>query len=48
LPLPPPTATATVSACVEMMLDEDGVAVTVGVIKAGVVTVIEFVPVALL
>jgi hypothetical protein len=46
--LPPVTATITDNACVAVMLDEPGVTVTVGVIKAGDVTVTVFDPVALL
>jgi hypothetical protein len=38
----------TVSACAVVMLDADGVAVTVGVVLAGTVTLTEFDPFALL
>jgi hypothetical protein len=48
LPVPPLTAIATVNACPVVMLDEDGVTVTVGVVFAEAVTVTEVVPVALL
>jgi hypothetical protein len=44
LPIPPLTATVTVSACVRVILDEDGVTVTVGVINVGAVTVTEAAP----
>jgi hypothetical protein len=44
----PLTATVTVNGCAVVMLDADGVTVTVGVVFAGLVTVIEPVPVALL
>ena len=47
LPLPPFTETVTVSGCAVVMLEADGVTVTVGVDLAWV-TVTEFVPVALL
>ena len=46
--LPPLTATVTVSGCVVVMLDADGVTVTVGVVLAGVVTVTVADPEALL
>ena len=46
--LPPLTATETDRACVVVMFDEDGVTVTVGVVFAGVLTVTEAEPVALL
>ena len=39
---------ASVNACAVVMLDEDGVTTTVGVVFAGVVTVTEFDPEALL
>jgi intracellular sulfur oxidation DsrE/DsrF family protein len=42
------TATVTVRACAVVMLDEDGLTDTVGVVFAGVVTVTEFEPAALL
>jgi hypothetical protein len=48
LPVPPLTATVTLSACAVVMLEADGVTVTVGVVFAGAVTVTEFDPVALL
>jgi hypothetical protein len=48
LPVPPLTATATVRGCAVVMLEEDGVTVTVGVIFAGVVTVTVADPEALL
>jgi hypothetical protein len=48
LPVPPLTETVTVSGWAVVMLDAVGVSVTVGVVLAGVVTVSEFVPVALL
>ena len=44
----PLTATVTVRACAVVMLDADGVTITVGVVFKGVVTVTEFDPVALL
>jgi hypothetical protein len=47
LPLPPLTATITVKACAVVMLDAEGVTVTVGVVFGGVVTVTELVPVEL-
>ena len=46
LPVPPFTATVTVKACAVVMLDADGVTVTVGVILGATVT--EFDPVAVL
>jgi hypothetical protein len=48
LPAPPLTATVTVNACAVVMLDADGVTVTVGVIFAGLVTATVADPVALL
>jgi hypothetical protein len=47
LPLPPPTATVTVNPWVIEILDEDGVTETIGVVGAGVVTVIEADPILL-
>jgi hypothetical protein len=38
LPVPPLTATVTVSACAVVMLDEDGFTVTDGAVAPGVVT----------
>jgi hypothetical protein len=46
--LPPLTATVTVSGCAVVILDADGVTVTVGVVLAAAVTATEFDPVALL
>jgi predicted RecA/RadA family phage recombinase len=48
LPVPPLTATVTVNACTVVMLDADGVTVTVGVVFAGLVTATEVDPVAVL
>jgi hypothetical protein len=48
LPLLPLTAAVTVNACAVVMLDADGVTVTVGVIFGGTVTVTKLVPVAML
>jgi hypothetical protein len=48
LPLPPFTETVTVRGCAVVMLDVDGVTVTVGVVLAGVVTVTVADPEALL
>ena len=48
LPLPPLTATVTVKACAVVMLDEDGVTDTVGVVTACVTVTARDVPVALL
>lgn len=45
LPLPPFTATVTVSGCAVVIFDADGVSETVGVIFAGAVTEIVAVPV---
>jgi hypothetical protein len=47
-PLPPLTTTVTVRACVDMMLEADGVTVTVGLVFAWVTVTAEDVPVALL
>ena len=48
LPVPPFTATVTVRGWVVVMLDAEGVTVTVGVVLAGVVTVTVTDPEALL
>jgi hypothetical protein len=48
LPVPPFTETVTVSGCAVVMLDAEGVTVTVGVVLAGVVTVTVADPEALL
>ena len=48
LPLPPLTATVTVSACAVVMLEAEGVTATVGVVFAGVVTTTVATPVELL
>jgi hypothetical protein len=44
----PPTLMVTDSICVVVMLDEDGVTITVGVVLFNAVTVTEFDPEALL
>jgi hypothetical protein len=46
LPPPPLTAMVTVKPCALVMLLEDGVTVTVGIIVTGTITVTEFEPVA--
>jgi hypothetical protein len=48
LPLPPLTETVTVKACAVVMLDEDGVTTTVGVVFTRVTVTAEDEPVAVL
>jgi hypothetical protein len=48
LPVPPLTVTVTFNDCAVVMLVADGVAVTIGVVLAGVVTITEAEPEALL